>query len=447
MSNHVNDNQIERYRSRQLGADEVAAVDSHLRVCAECGDRLVPPKERRSKMLFLMTEWGSPAAHLSYEQLERYVEKSGTNEERAAVDAHTKVCARCRGDLEDLQSYREGMADEIRDLNTLIASAPAAQVSAPPARQTGAIRRSWIRNLSYAGSGAIAAGLLLVFWQVGPLKYKLDQTERASKSLISPAVFAKEKQRSEELDRQHVRDQKAIARMVKENSSLDDEKTHLTKENQELARRAAKPGPSGPLWVAPEEARRVEVAMNTTNLRLPDIATLTDPARSVGPIARGGDAFGPTEPVGTDVISTMPELKWNGFPAADKYRIMISEIDGGGAEKPLKPKEVDKAVTSWTVETPLTRGKVYRWQVLPLTAEGATLPAPDNLPARFRVLSPEKARSYLKVQLRNAVLAAENGLFSDAQSILQQIQDAHGDREITAKAVKLAEDLQKKRPK
>ena len=85
-------------------------------------------------------------------------------------------------------------------------------------------------------------------------------------------------------------------------------------------------------------------------------------------------------PSGTAIDEVQPRLTWSGI-GADDYQAAIFDGDTEVARGPGQRE------TSWTVPTPLQRGKIYRWQVVARRGPSTlVLPAPPAPPAIFRII-------------------------------------------------------------
>lgn len=92
------------------------------------------------------------------------------------------------------------------------------------------------------------------------------------------------------------------------------------------------------------------------------------------------------EPVAVVVESDRPRFRWTAAAGA-RYRVLVARDDALVAKSEPQPD------TAWVPSAPLTRGKIYGWQ-LAITIDGREwiVPPPDARPARFRVLSDDEVR-------------------------------------------------------
>jgi hypothetical protein len=146
------------------------------------------------------------------------------------------------------------------------------------------------------------------------------------------------------------------------------------------------------------------------------------PATLLGPSSAAG--FAPLTPLGTRVRSDRPTFRWSPHPTARTYEITVFDQD---LHRALASGPV--ASTEWTPVQPLSRGRVFLWQVSAVTErERITVPAPPAPEARFEVASPgllsevESRRAQDPASHLVAALAfVEAGLLDDADAELRAL--------------------------
>jgi hypothetical protein len=111
---HPTAEQLDLYRRRAASPAETVDVDTHIAACDRCFDAV------------------RADAHLTFDEL------AALADGRAGTDPHLILCARCRGEVDDLRQMREAVRAE----------------SAP--------RRSWLLPLAAVLAIAVVAALLLV---------------------------------------------------------------------------------------------------------------------------------------------------------------------------------------------------------------------------------------------------------------------------------------------
>jgi len=159
MTKHLSDSESARYRQRLSPPEELLRTDEHLMQCTECRARVF--EEVRL----------SGGAHIAYEHMEAYVDKTVGPLEQQKILAHTRVCPMCAGEMQDLEDLRAQM----QVASGQSAPAKAASAGLAPAQgvasargqaSVGAARGRWpaLTTLSRrpAVMAAAAAGMLAV---------------------------------------------------------------------------------------------------------------------------------------------------------------------------------------------------------------------------------------------------------------------------------------------
>jgi hypothetical protein len=153
------------------------------------------------------------------------------------------------------------------------------------------------------------------------------------------------------------------------------------------------------------------------------------PAAAVsGDVLRGSasDSGGAMIPSATAVESPRPEFSWPAVPGA-KFAVSVV----AGEDVVARSGTLDRS--HWTPEQPLTRGRMYAWQVRVLGEAGSsTLPAPPRPLPRFRVLADDEVRELAAARARHphdhlllGVLAAHHGLRGEARRELAAYAAEH----------------------
>lgn len=169
-----------------------------------------------------------------------------------------------------------------------------------------------------------------------------------------------------------------------------------------------------------------EEALRTGALPRADLAGLA----SSGEVLRGDEEDAPNvtllAPVAIAVESATPTFRWTATPHA-RYRVLVAN-DGVAIAK-----SDAQSTPSWTPRKPLPRGATYAWQLIVLTEEREwTFPAPEQSPARFRVVSDAEHRQLeaaraAQSHLLTGLVAARLGLTDTAAHELAQFASVHRD--------------------
>jgi DNA-binding CsgD family transcriptional regulator len=122
MSQHLSREATLRYRMRTLPHDELIAASDHLAVCPECREKLATTRELSQRLDFLRTELNSSvnSDHVSYPDMEGYVDKSLNASRLLAIDEHLKTCTTCTEELRELESYKARLMDPAKSTRILL---------------------------------------------------------------------------------------------------------------------------------------------------------------------------------------------------------------------------------------------------------------------------------------------------------------------------------------
>jgi hypothetical protein len=133
-------------------------------------------------------------------------------------------------------------------------------------------------------------------------------------------------------------------------------------------------------------------------------------------------------PVGTAVAGERPTFRWRALEGATSYVVSVydAKMNEVVASQPLQQ-------TEWTTTRPLDRGGIYTWQVR-AARDGAEirLPTPDLPNAKFMVIGTSTARevesargAYGSSPLVLGILYANAGLLDDAERELEAVGRAN----------------------
>lgn len=101
---HLDEGQLDRYRRRVAAPDELLAADAHLATCDRCYAAV------RADAATIDLPDGPDDVHVTYDELEAFVDgrADGVDAERVAL--HTEQCTRCGAELADLTAMRDSMS-------------------------------------------------------------------------------------------------------------------------------------------------------------------------------------------------------------------------------------------------------------------------------------------------------------------------------------------------
>lgn len=101
MSVHLTEQELDRFRRNDAGADEIFAWADHLGVCADCARAAT--SDRRIVDLVAMD--AEESAHLDFETLHALLDTGVHSIDREIAESHLEGCATCRDELADLRLF------------------------------------------------------------------------------------------------------------------------------------------------------------------------------------------------------------------------------------------------------------------------------------------------------------------------------------------------------
>lgn len=116
MPEHLNQTQLQGYRDRTLALGEMVAVDAHLGGCGPCRSALAAIADGTSTASVLSGIDQARFRHLSYEQMDDWVEDRLDLGGRELVMAHIGTCPACARQLIAYQEYAPKMAAPIQTI-------------------------------------------------------------------------------------------------------------------------------------------------------------------------------------------------------------------------------------------------------------------------------------------------------------------------------------------
>ncbi len=175
--------------------------------------------------------------------------------------------------------------------------------------------------------------------------------------------------------------------------------------------------------VAPEYQTQVDAAIAAGRIDVPArIAQLAGRRQVLLGTPDKRRDFRLLRPIASGSLSDRPEFEWQPIQGARTYKIAIYDLNYNqvAISPPL-------TATHWHPDKPLTRGKVYSWQVSALLSGGeVTAPQPPAPEAKFEILSQtdwirlEGIRSrHPQDHLALGVLYGQAGAFAEAESELK----------------------------
>lgn len=113
MVDHLSRDMLAQYAARTLSAREILRADRHLADCAACRTELTSLAADAGSALRIVQAVTHSAEHLSYEQLEAYIDGRLTADGRTKIDRHIERCERCERDLAEMRAFAPALATPV----------------------------------------------------------------------------------------------------------------------------------------------------------------------------------------------------------------------------------------------------------------------------------------------------------------------------------------------
>jgi anti-sigma factor RsiW len=126
---HLSREQLERYRDRALSPGELSAVDAHLGRCADCRDVLAASARTASAATLLAAIQESSSEHITFEQMDAWVDDTIDPTERELVSAHIGHCGACARQLRKYEQAAPAMSVPVVRMQAQPAQLAAAPLS------------------------------------------------------------------------------------------------------------------------------------------------------------------------------------------------------------------------------------------------------------------------------------------------------------------------------
>lgn len=423
---HLSEDDIVRYRGRNMPPAELLAADGHLALCDICHGRMIEWPALNEKVSSAARVFDEEVVgeitHLTYEQLAALVDDQLGDIDREILKSHLDLCPPCETELNDLREVR----------STMTTGAKVPKEHAPTGKSSlherfmAFVTFRRLPAFSLLALTAVAALALLSFLISIPLRRE----------------NAEARARVAELERSNdsLKEQGATV------DGLQNELAGLRQENERLRRSAeaqalvalndgggriildAQGNLSG-IQTAAGYEQAVKDALRTERVTLP--AALREVRSQSGTLMGGTQTeFSVRTPVGIVIETDRPTFRWTSLDAGASYTVTVydSNLIKVAESGPLM-------TTEWTLLSTLARGRIYIWQVR-ATKEGQQVVAPSPAAgrAKFKVLEQSKVeqialakQSGTKSHLMMGLLYAEAGLLSEAEQEFNALRTANPD--------------------
>lgn len=368
MSAHLSSKILEGYRHRKLSTNDLLAADDHL---AECNDCL---KEVTGTEINDVLP-GVFGDHLSYVELESFVDGTIEQNESALIESHLSVCRCCREEQIAIAAMRDLIAVDLAEVQAVGSTV-----------RPGFLTRFGFAELAFA-SLVLATLAVTLFWFAQSSGRPMGDLE------VSPPTAM--------------------------SSPLPDPVTPLT-ETTETA--VAEPSTDATESGGLPEKYEAEIRSAATAGRIDIPGDVRELRAGNGTLMSGGSEdipFALLSPVGKIVETDRPTFRWRALSDATAYRVEVYDTNFNLVSESPRINAI-----AWTPTRRLQRGRTLLWQVTAFVGDreikSPVRPAPD---ARVMILDAAKAvelarlrREYPNEHLLLGIKYAKAGLIERARN-------------------------------
>jgi anti-sigma factor RsiW len=393
VQHHLSETEIQNYQSKEITPDQLLELDDHLQSCELCRSR-VHQKQDDLSFRWLRSELRTTAVenpgHLSYDQLESYIDRRLDSVDLENVQSHLNVCNECTTDVNELRSVQSELHNKVES-RKVISFWRLPSFSVP---------------LKLAGA---AAAIAFFMWaatipmrnEIRDLRKQLVEEQKHNAALLREK---KELQDRYAAIKQPLPNSQALVVLNDGNSRIEIDS------NGKL---------SGLSELPQSYQQKIAALLTTQKVEVPEsMSALIGKKEVLMGNSTESNRFALLSPVGTVVLSDRPSFSWTAFNDAEGYRVyVLDENYNEVASSSLLKK------TGWIIPTTLQRGSNYVWQVAAVKGGKEFLtPVPPAPEAKFQILNADKLKkleSLLKDSGNSYLVAgtlyAENGLLDDAE--------------------------------
>lgn len=396
MASHLSEEQIAHYRGRRLAPEELLSVDDHISQCADCRHRIASAADLQTALqnkLAVDAAYLRPKTeHLSYEQMEAYVDGKISKADQASLRVHLQYCKTCSEELRDLNTFKA----ELTSSNEFGRQASWARF---------AVRWFRVPRVAFAlGACAIIAVAISVgIWRKG-----------------SP----------------------------NRGPSPETANTHPAGNGQ-----LANPSLAGIEELAPDEQASIAEAVSNERIKIPEALRELKPAGTQEVLLGQAEEtvrFKVVTPISEVVANDRPLFRWQPLAGARSYSAAVFDVKLNEVQS-----SPALHATQWTPDRPLKRGQAYLWQVTAQLSEGnpVTAPSPPSPEAKFRVLDQKKADEIAHFQEANpeshlvlGILYAQAGLLEPGEHELEQLPKSDPNYGLAQNLLKSIREIRNPKP-
>lgn len=451
MSEHLNDEQLGRYRAGKMSPAELLRLDTHLADCAACRGRVRTGEQLGASFAALAANLGftdaAPGAHVSYGQLADLVDARLDDAVLGVVENHLRTCADCAEEARSLAAFRDSLT-----------GVEAATPEPTPRRLYERLRNLFAFPQPAVAWGLAAAALILAAVGVAWLGRSYMGARPAPEAAQVAPKSSPEQTPSGDVDA--AKDEGAAQKGTAPSGVSTVATPSPGADTTTRARVILKDGGvsvalssdgelTGVGWLSPAQAGAVKDALLTGRVATPEAFSGQGGGRDTllgAPTEAGGPkTFALAYPVRAVVASNRPRFVWQTLAGAERY---VVDVYDESFNKVATSGDVSG--TEWTPTSGLKRGAVYSWEVTAYSAGGSSrAPAPPAPEARFRILDESRARELRQAErasprshLALGVLYARAGLIGEAEREFELLTVANPR---SAEARRLLRDVRKRK--
>lgn len=423
---HLSEENIKRYLSKTLPPNELLTADDHLAECQSCRKESGNLSSNQQNIEFLKIEVLKKEVagnHLTYEQINSYVDNEIDDIAREIVETHKIVCTECATELREIQELRE----ILNPAPELVKNEVRPGINGVPV----IYRNKWWHQPIFR-FGTLAACMILVGTIFYLILNKTELPREIAENLPPPT--------NSNLSQSQSNHDMPTAVQELSNESLTVNLSPVVSEN--LNGRSPEPqiresfndgggkivldekgNLTGLNDLSLEQEQKIKNALTTQNLNVDfEGRALKSRTGILMGKPETGVTFALSNPVGEIVQSDRPRFRWLALKEAESYVVSIFDANFNKiASSQATPK------TEWTPDVPLKRGLIYQWQVTAIKdgqeIKSSSIPAPA---AKFKILDAAKLNEIEQAKKKNGnsnlllgILYADAGLLNEAEREFQ----------------------------
>jgi hypothetical protein len=421
---HLNKDLLQRYGERRLSASELIRVVTHLEDCDDCYQEFCAmfpnlhqaPKEFTNALLSKTED--EQEFHLNYEEhLRPFVDDEINDIDREIVESHLMVCNDCARLIRELREFKESL-----ELRMMKEEAQNAQPSLWAKIANGFSKIFHSSSMRVAFASLVLVAVIVVVWWL--LRDRNSQTvQEATNKVLKDLPIVVLTPSPETIVSASPTPSPSVPKEKKQNSNAINDGSLILALNTQGQLTGAESLSQTERQVLERTLRseRIEVAS--------DLGTLS---RTVTRSSSSGFAL--QNPVGQILKTDRPLFRWQALSGATDYTVRVLDEN---LESIATSPTLNK--TSWQMDKPLARGKIYAWEVVAKQNDKSILSPADNEPAvKFKIISSKDFQDIQSAERGNSHLLrgiayARAGLLDEAERELIALQNSNSDSALIKK--------------